>query len=168
MIIRGNTITVQKPSLALKGGTMGGTLDMNKNILKGIPTPTEKDHAVNKEYADFINKKAEEANTAAANALKDAKEYSDEKHLEQSAVLTAAGWTGDTAPYTQTVAVEGILATDEPHYAVVYSGELDNKLNQKEAFSLIDDLETADGSITFTCLEEKPEIDLTIQMEVNR
>lgn len=168
MIIRGNTITVQKPSLALKGGTMGGTLDMNENILKGIPTPTEKDHAVNKEYADFINKKAEEANNAAANALKDAKKYSDEKHLEPSAVLTAAGWTGDTAPYTQTVAVEGILATDEPHYAVVYSGELDNKLNQKEAFSLIDDLETADGSITFTCLEEKPEIDLTIQMEVNR
>lgn len=158
MIIRSNTITVQKPSLALKGGTMGGTLDMNENILKGIPTPTEKDHAVNKEYAEF---KAEEA-------LNDAKKYSDEKHQEPSAVLTAAGWIGDTAPYTQTVAVEGILATDEPHYAVVYSGELDNKLNQKEAFSLIDDLETADGSITFTCLEEKPEIDLTIQMEVNR
>ena len=158
MIIIGNTITVQKPSLALKGGTMTGTLDMNENILKGIPTPTEKDHAVNKEYADF----------KAANALKDAKKYSDEKRLEPSAVLTAAGWTGDTAPYTQTVAVEGILATDEPHYAVVYSEELDNKLNQKEAFSLIDDLETADGSITFTCLEEKPEIDLTIQMEVNR
>ena len=168
MKIRGNTITVQKPSLALKGGTMGGTLDMKENILKGVPTPTEKDHAVNKEYADFINQKAEEANTAAANALKDAKKYSDEKHLEPSAVLTAAGWIGDTAPYKQTVAVEGILATDEPHYAVVYSGELDNKLNQKEAFSLIDDLETADGSITFTCLEEKPEIDLTIQMEVNR
>lgn len=75
MIIRGNTITVQKPSLALKGGTMTGTLDMNENILKGIPTPTEKDHAVNKEYADFINQKAEEANTAAAKALKDAKKY---------------------------------------------------------------------------------------------
>lgn len=158
MKIRGNTITVQKPSLALKGGTMGGTLDMDENILKGVPTPTEKDHAVNKEYADL----------KAANALKDAKKYSDEKHLEPSAVLTAAGWIGDTAPYTQTVTVEGILATDDPHYAVVYSGELDNKLNQKEAFSLIDDLETADGSITFTCLEEKPEINLTIQMEVNR
>ena len=154
MIIRGNTITVQKPSLSLKGGTMGGTLDMNKNILKGIPTPTEKDHAVNKEYADNIENNA--------------KKYSDDKHLEKSVTLTVDGWTGDDAPYTQTVSVNGILADDDPHYAVVYSGDLEAKLKQKEAFAMVDDMETAAGSVTFTCLEDKPEVDLLIQMEVNR
>ena len=78
--------------------------------------------------------------------------------------LTASGWS-DTAPYTQTVAAEGILATDRPHYGVVYT---DDYAAEKEAFALIDDLETTAGSVTFTCFEEKPQVDLNIQLEVNR
>lgn len=78
--------------------------------------------------------------------------------------LPASGWS-DTAPYTQTVAVDGTLATDCPHYGVVYT---DAYAAEKEAFALIDDLETADGSVTFTCFEEKPQVDLNIQLEVNR
>lgn len=167
MIIYGNTITVQKPSLSLSGGTLSGALNMNSNALTGIPAPTADDHAVNKAYADIIKRKAEEAATAAGNALRDAKNYSDAKHKEFSTILTAAGWSA-TAPYTQAVEIEGMLATDDPHYAVVYSGAVNEKLAQKEAFAMVDDLETADGSVTFTCFEQKPEIDLTIQMEVNR
>ena len=82
--------------------------------------------------------------------------------------LPAAGWAGDAAPYTQTVAVPGILETDTPHYGVIYSGTAEEKGLQKEGFALVDDLDTGAGSVTFTCFEEKPEADLTVQLEVNR
>ena len=95
------------------------------------------------------------------------KVYVDEKHKVFTVNLTAAGWTGD-GPYTQTVAVEGILATDMPHYSLVYDANQDTRLSQKEAFACVDDLDTGDGSVTFTCFEERPEADLHIQMEVNR
>ena len=84
--------------------------------------------------------------------------------LRATAMLSASGWS-DTAPYTQSVAVDGILATDCPHYGVVYT---DAYAAEKEAFALVDDLETAGGRVTFTCFDEKPKVDLNIQMEVNR
>lgn len=82
--------------------------------------------------------------------------------------LLAASWVGDTTPYTQTVAVDGILATDNPHYGIVYAADQETRLAQKEAFALVDDLETAEDTVTFTCFEDKPAVDLEIQMEVNR
>ena len=90
--------------------------------------------------------------------------YVDGKHMRAEVTLTALGWS-ENAPYTQTISVEGILATDQPHYGVIYT---ENWEAQKEAFALVDQLETAEGSVTFTCFEDKPEADLTLQMEVNR
>lgn len=104
-----------------------------------------------------VQEPAQDANPAT-------KAYVDHKHMGANVTLPAANWS-EEAPYTQTVAVEGILATDRPHYGVVYS---DNWEAEKEAFALVDTLDTAEGSVTFTCFAEKPEADLTIQMEVNR
>lgn len=96
------------------------------------------------------------------------KKYVDDEvsktHIAASVALPASGWSAN-APYVQAVAVADILATDRPHYGVVYT---DNREAEKAAFAAVDDLDTADGSVTFTCFEEKPEADLTIQLEVNR
>ena len=89
-------------------------------------------------------------------------------HSILSISLSAGAWLGDSAPYTQTIRVEGILETDTPHYGVAYSIDTTTALAQKEAFAMVDDLDTADGSVKFTCFEEKPEVDLTVQLEVNR
>ena len=105
------------------------------------------------------------AQTVAGTAEQNAKDYANSLHNVIPVTVVASGWS-ETAPFTQTIAIEGILETDTPHWGVVYSGE--NKVEQKEAFAVIDDLDTADGSVTFTCLEEKPAVDLTIQLEVNR
>ncbi|WP_147539259.1 phage tail protein [Anaerotruncus rubiinfantis] len=82
--------------------------------------------------------------------------------------LPAAGWQGAAAPYTQTVAVAGILVTDTPHYTAVYSGTNDQKIAQQEAWSMVSEDSTANGSITFVCFEDKPEVDLALQLEVIR
>lgn len=85
-------------------------------------------------------------------------------HLTATVTLSASGWSG-SGPYTQSVSIPGILATDQPHFGPVYSA---NWEAEKEAFALVDDLDTAAGIVTFTCFEEKPGINLTVQLEVNR
>jgi hypothetical protein len=122
-------------ALPLSGGDMTGHMTV-------LP-PTEQENPATKGYVD---------DTVA------------DTHMTATVTLLASGWS-EAAPYTQTVSVESILATDQPHYGVVYT---DNWEAEKEAFSLVDELDTADGSITFTCFAEKPEADLTIQLEVNR
>lgn len=107
------------------------------------------------------------AQTAAGNAEKNAKTYADNLHFVITVEVPASGWSA-AAPYTQTVGAAGILASDTPHYGVVYSAGAAAKLLEKEAFGWIDDLDTAADSVTFTCLEDKPAVNLKIQLEVNR
>lgn len=82
--------------------------------------------------------------------------------------LAPADWNGDEAPYTQTVSIDGILKSDTPHVTMIGSGELENKIEQMDAWSMVSTGETVDGAIVFTCFEDKPEIELNIQIEVNR
>jgi hypothetical protein len=110
---------------------------------------------------------AENAQAAAENAEKNAKDYAGSLHKLLTVAVPASGWSA-SAPYTQTIAVQGILATDTPHYSVAYSADTETALAQKEAFAMVDDLDTSNGSVKFTCFEEKPEVNLTIQLEVNR
>jgi len=88
--------------------------------------------------------------------------------IDQIVNLTAEGWTGDTAPYLQTVNVTGM--TDEllcelfsacPKSATVAEREAYN-----EAFALVASgyAETADGSATFL-VDEKPAIDIGVRIK---
>ena len=117
----------------------GGTMTGPLNVID----PTENAHAANKGYVD-------------------------EKRKVFTTTLTVNDWEGSAAPYTQRIGIEGILSTDRPHYTAVYDANQETRLAQKEAFAMVDDLETEDGVLIFTCFEEKPEVDMTIQLEVNR
>lgn len=117
----------------------GGTMTGALNV----PDPTENAHAANKGYVD-------------------------EKRKEFTTTLTVNDWEGDESPYTQRIGIEGILSTDKPHYGAVYDEDNETRLKQKEAFALVDDLDTEDGAVIFTCFEDKPEVNIPIQMEVNR
>ena len=108
-----------------------------------VPEPRQNSHPATKNYVDTLISGT---------------------HMTASVTLPATGWSA-SAPYTRTVALSGILATDRPHFGIVYT---DNHEAEKEAFALVDRLDTADGSLTFTCFSEKPEVSMTIQLEVNR
>lgn len=97
----------------------------------------------------------------------------------------------ETAPYTQEVILEGtqeeveeegseeegeeetvyedgILATDHPHVMPVYSEDFETALLEKEAWAMVSKATTEDGKIIFTCFEDKPVTEITLQIEVNR
>lgn len=128
------------------GLTMEGTIDMNGQFLTGLREPEVDSDAATKKYVET---------------------YAESLRSLFTIEVPASGWSA-TAPYKQTIALSGIRNTDTPKYGVVYSSDVDTALVQKDAFTVVDDLETANGSVTFTCFEDNPEVDLTIQLEVNR
>ena len=178
-----NYVASQDGLLSVEGGAMKGNISMAGNRVTGLGEPIVDSDSATKKYTDAKLPKSGGTMTGPiamggykVTGLGDpeaagdgaTKGYVDGKHFIATVSLPAAGWAGDAAPYTQTVSVEGILETDRPHYGVIYSGTAEEKGLQKEGFSLVDDLDTGAGSVTFTCFEEKPEADLTVQLEVNR
>lgn len=107
-----------------------------------LPAPTENAHATNKQYVD-------------------GKKFS-------ASFTIGTGWVGDSAPYTQTVAVAGILETDYPSLWLITSADKDTRIKQREALAMITDGDTADGYITFICDEDKPGVELPVYIEVSR
>lgn len=87
--------------------------------------------------------------------------------LHLTAALPSYGWSA-TAPYTQTVQVAGLLATDTPLVDVVLSTTLAPRIAQREAFGYVSMITTTAGSITVTCDEDKPTIDMTLAIKVVR
>lgn len=82
-----------------------------------------------------------------------------------TATLLENGWT-NSAPYSQTVNVQGILATDTPIVDIVLSSS--NADEESFSWLYVSKIITSDGSITATCLESKPTIDMQIQLKVIR
>ncbi len=86
---------------------------------------------------------------------------------DYNASLLLPNWSS-TAPYTQTVSVQGILATDTPIVDVVLSSTTSTAIAQNSSWAFVSKIETSANSITATCLESKPEVDLPILLKVVR
>jgi len=80
-----------------------------------------------------------------------------------TATLDSANWVGANAPYTQTVNITGILATDNP--IVDVSNPTQTMLGN---WSYVSKIETANGSITATCFSVKPTENINIKLMVVR
>lgn len=81
--------------------------------------------------------------------------------------LTAEGWTGDAAPYSQSVAVEGILEGDLPKVYFSAPEELEELDDCRYAFSCLYEAEAADNTLIFRA-DEVPEISFDVLVEVAR
>lgn len=173
----------------ITGGTLIGDLDINGNRLFGIGTPTADSDAASKEYVDSSVRDVKNASlprtggamtgdiSMGGNAVKGLKAPSDRTDAAtkgyvdgKRAAYTATvgtGWTG-SGPYTQTVAVSGILASDMPHVVPVYDADNTTAQAQREAWGCVSRGVAAAGGIQFTCFEDKPETAIPIQIEVMR
>lgn len=175
----------------ITGGTLIGDLDINGNRLFGIGAPTADSDAANKDYVDTAEANAKNASLPKAggtmtgnidlggNALTNVKSpaaatdaatkgYVDGKRLVLTTTIPAS-WTGSAEPYTQTISVPGILATDTPHIMPVYTDpNYSVTLAQIEGWSKIVSAFSGDGTIAFYCRPDKPAVAIPIQIEVMR
>lgn len=84
-----------------------------------------------------------------------------------TATLTTAGWSA-SAPYTQTVTVSGLLATDNPIADVVLSSTAATAQAQIEAWGCVGRMVAAVNSFTAYCYETKPTTAIPLQFKVVR
>lgn len=75
-------------------------------------------------------------------------------------------WTGDEAPYTKIITVQGILATDIVNLYPIWSSTLETRQTEKEEYSKISMITSSDNAIELTCDDDKPNINLNARVEV--
>lgn len=85
--------------------------------------------------------------------------------VDKTCTFTAAGWSS-VVPYTQTVAVEGITELLNPRIDLKVSENVATGKKEEIAFSYFTRVTTGDGILTAYCYETKPDIDVTIMIEV--
>lgn len=90
------------------------------------------------------------------------------KMLTFNATIQASKFIGSSAPYTQTIEVAGILGTDCPDIGVKLNADVATALAQQEAFGNMTQFETGAGILVVKCYEEKPAVDVPIQIRVLR
>lgn len=132
-------------ALPSTGGLMTGNIVMNFHQIKALGAPTDSADAATKGFVD----------TALSNA----------KTIAKTATLTAAGWSA-SAPYTQSVTVSGLTDTKRAMAYPVYGSNPSTNLALKEACGMVSFASRSGSTLTFTCLEDKPTVDIPITVEV--
>ncbi len=80
--------------------------------------------------------------------------------------LPASGWAGDSAPYTQTVTVAGLTDGKRVMVYPEYGDDYDANVSMQEACACLSYAKREGQNVTFTCLEDKPEVDINVVAEV--
>lgn len=138
-------------ALAASGGevtgdiVVNGTIDMRGHRITSLADPVEVFDAVHKSYVD-----------TSLNGV---------KTVSVSATLTVAGWTG-SAPYVQPVTITGLTDAKKAMAYPVYGSDTATNLALKEACGMVSFASRSDNVLTFTCLEDKPTVDIPITVEV--
>ena len=119
-------------------GTVNSVCGVSPDESGNVPLTAEAVGAVNKEYVD----------TTAV-----------------SATLTAAGWAG-SGPYTQTITVAALTDGRRCRVYPVYGDDAAANLAMDEACGCVSYSKREGQNLTFTCLEDKPAVDISVQLEL--
>lgn len=124
---------------------VGRQIVMEGNLVTGLGAPSDNADAANKSYVD-----------TALNGV---------KTVSVSATLTVAGWAG-SAPYVQSVTITGLTDAKKAMAYPVYGSDTPANIALKEACGMVSFASRSDSVLTFTCLEDKPTVNIPITVEV--
>lgn len=86
----------------------------------------------------------------------------------KNVTLTMAGWTQVSDNYQALTTIEGIKASDNPHITLAWGGNAETYLQQQADWGKVSYAQAAENGILFVCLQEKPEVELNLVVEVVR
>jgi hypothetical protein len=145
---------VAKKANSTGGDVSGMTIKTLKTITAAFPIPSAGESADT--FLGKVKKFMEDSNEA----------FNRLDHVTE-VTLTAAGWTGSAAPYTQTVNVDGITENDRPIVSLYLPAGItaENVKLQSKAYACVDRATTGAGNITVYCYNKKPTVDFQIQVK---
>ena len=123
---------------------------MNGQPISGLNEPTEATQAANMGYVE--------------RSIGDAILYISTAAVTLS--LHASGWAGDSAPYTQTVTMNSLEDFRRVMVYPAYGDNIDTNLAMREACACLSYTKREGQNLTFTCLEDKPGVDIAVIVEV--
>lgn len=137
------------------GGSIQGDIHMNGKKLTDLADPTEESDGANRRFV------LQQADAAVSAARQNA------KTRVMSTVLCPFDWVGDTAPYTAFLPISNLDADHRMMaYPLIPDGDTDQLLAWKQACAAVSFAARSDSGITFTCLEEKPEANIPLSIEL--
>ena len=81
--------------------------------------------------------------------------------------LNAAAWEGSAAPYSIFIPITNLTSEKLTRAYPIYTGtDTTRDLAVKQACCAVTFAKRTEGGITFTCLEEKPAVDIPVTVEV--
>ena len=146
-------------ALPCVGGNIQGEINMNGQKLTGLAAPTEDMDAANRLFVE------EQAEADAEAARQYTAQYAKTQVL--STLLYVSDWTGDSAPYTAFVPILNLNPNRRLRaYPLFYGDDPDGELAVKEACAAVSFAIRSDDGVTFTCLEEKPAVNIPVSIEL--
>ena len=141
----------------------------------GTPIPRTNYEQTDPTKADYLNgkealdKKIENLQTAADDNNREIKNLDNDKAetATYKGTFSSDGWSG-SAPYTQTITVNGILSTDYPFVDIDLSN-VSNASEVIEAWAMVGRCTvSADNTVIAYCYEDKPTVNIPIIFKVVR
>ena len=125
-------------ALAINGGTMQGSINMNGQSLSGLNAPTQNEQAANKGYVDT---------------------------KRRTATLTASGWSG-SGPFTQSITVDGLTDNVYAIAYVDVPEDAAAEAALAEETPKVTSCRRSGSQMVFRCREDKPTVNIPIVVEV--
>lgn len=149
--------------ITLKTDYKDAVLDIMQNTLRKFSQTDNDDGTISLTDETVYSQKGD---AFAAIDINNTNKAIEEIREVRTASVPSSGWSS-SAPYTQTIEVEGITEDDEPTISLYLAGSpsSENVKAMNKAYGMLDRAVTAEGTITLYCYNKKPATTYTIAIK---